>query len=84
MTGSPHPNLLTESTREAFLRRLDFVIDFPFPEAEDRSRIWRLVLPDEAPLADDVGPPDEGEVDRTPETETDTDTDTETGQERRD
>jgi hypothetical protein len=39
---------------EAFLRRLDFVIDFPFPEAEDRGRIWRLVLPDEAPLTDDV------------------------------
>ena len=34
---------------EAFLRRLDFVIDFPFPEPEDRARIWRLVLPAEAP-----------------------------------
>ena len=39
---------------EAFLRRLDFVIDFPFPEPADRVRIWRLVLPDEAPLDDDV------------------------------
>jgi hypothetical protein len=39
---------------EAFLRRLDFVIDFPFPEAEDRERIWRLLLPGEAPIADDV------------------------------
>ncbi|HSJ74113.1 MAG TPA: ATP-binding protein [Miltoncostaeaceae bacterium] len=39
---------------EAFLRRLDFVIDFPFPEADDRARIWRLVLPDEAPVGDDV------------------------------
>ena len=27
---------------DAFVRRLDFVIDFPFPEAEDRKRIWRL------------------------------------------
>ena len=35
---------------EAFLRRLDFVIDFPFPEPEDRERIWRLVLPAEAPV----------------------------------
>ena len=26
---------------DAFVRRLDFVIDFPFPEAEDRKRIWR-------------------------------------------
>ena len=26
---------------DAFVRRLDFVVDFPFPEAEDRERIWR-------------------------------------------
>jgi hypothetical protein len=39
---------------DAFVRRLDFVVDFPFPDAEDRRRIWRLVLPDEAPLGDDV------------------------------
>jgi ATPase family associated with various cellular activities (AAA) len=39
---------------EAFVRRLDFVIDFPFPEADDRKRIWRLLLPAEAPLADDI------------------------------
>jgi SpoVK/Ycf46/Vps4 family AAA+-type ATPase len=38
----------------AFQRRLDFAIDFPFPEPEDRKRIWRLVLPAEAPVADDV------------------------------
>jgi SpoVK/Ycf46/Vps4 family AAA+-type ATPase len=39
---------------DAFVRRLDFVIDFPFPEVEDRKRIWRLLLPAEAPLADDL------------------------------
>jgi ATPase family protein associated with various cellular activities (AAA)/winged helix domain-containing protein len=39
---------------DAFVRRLDFVIDFPFPEAEDRRRIWRLVLPRQAPVAADV------------------------------
>jgi hypothetical protein len=39
---------------DAFVRRLDFLIDFPFPEAEDRRRIWRLVLPAAAPLSDDV------------------------------
>jgi AAA+ superfamily predicted ATPase len=38
----------------AFIRRLDFVVDFPFPEADDRTRLWRLLLPREAPLADDV------------------------------
>jgi hypothetical protein len=39
---------------EAFVRRLDFVIDFPFPEADDRRRIWGLLLPPEAPLAPDI------------------------------
>jgi hypothetical protein len=39
---------------EAFLRRLDFAIDFPFPEAADRVRIWRRLLPDAAPVGPDV------------------------------
>ncbi|MEA2138689.1 MAG: hypothetical protein QOG56_1839 [Solirubrobacteraceae bacterium] len=39
---------------DAFLRRLDFVIDFPFPEADDRRRIWKLLLPEQAPVGDDV------------------------------
>jgi hypothetical protein len=39
---------------EAFLRRLDFAIDFPFPEAADRARIWRRLLPDGAPVGSDV------------------------------
>jgi hypothetical protein len=42
---------------DAFLRRLDFVIDFPFPESEDRERIWRLLLPDAAPLDEDIDVP---------------------------
>jgi hypothetical protein len=42
---------------EAFLRRLDFVIDFPFPEAEDRERIWQLLLPEAAPLGEDIDVP---------------------------
>jgi hypothetical protein len=39
---------------DAFIRRLDFVIDFPFPEVSDRRRIWELVLPPAAPLGDDI------------------------------
>ena len=39
---------------DAFIRRLDFVVDFPFPEADDRRRIWDLVIPDSAPVAEDV------------------------------
>jgi hypothetical protein len=43
-----------ENIDEAFLRRLDFVVDFPFPEPEDRERIWRLLLPEAAPLGADI------------------------------
>jgi adenylate kinase family enzyme len=58
MEGYPGAVILATNFRrnidDAFVRRLDFVIDFPFPEAEDRRRIWRLVLPAAAPLAGDV------------------------------
>jgi hypothetical protein len=39
---------------DAFLRRLDFAIEFPFPEAEHRCAIWRGMLPAAAPIADDL------------------------------
>ena len=34
----------------AFQRRLRFVVQFPFPDAELRERIWRSVFPLETPL----------------------------------
>ncbi|MCU0512536.1 MAG: ATP-binding protein [Anaerolineae bacterium] len=45
---------LRQNLDEAFTRRLDFVIDFPFPEAEYRQRIWRAHFPAAAPLAPDL------------------------------
>jgi SpoVK/Ycf46/Vps4 family AAA+-type ATPase len=58
MEGYPGAVILATNFRrnidDAFVRRLDFVIDFPFPEPEDRKRIWERVLPEEAPRADDV------------------------------
>jgi len=36
----------------AFLRRIRFVVTFPFPEHEQRLEIWRRVFPAETPLAD--------------------------------
>ncbi len=30
---------------EAFLRRLRYIVEFPFPEIEERKRIWRQVIP---------------------------------------
>lgn len=35
---------------EAFTRRLRFVIEFPFPEEEDRRRIWQQIFPAGAPM----------------------------------
>ena len=49
MEGYPGAVILATNFRrnidDAFIRRLDFVIDFPFPEKEDRRRIWQPVLP---------------------------------------
>jgi SpoVK/Ycf46/Vps4 family AAA+-type ATPase len=36
----------------AFLRRLRFVVQFPFPDAPARERIWRGVFPAATPVAD--------------------------------
>lgn len=40
---------LTANIDDAFDRRLNFKIDFPFPEGEDRAKIWQLLIPDQAP-----------------------------------
>jgi hypothetical protein len=37
---------------QAFMRRLRFVINFPFPNREERKRIWLQAFPDETPIAD--------------------------------
>ncbi len=39
---------------EAFTRRLQFIINFPFPEEEYRLRIWDVLIPPELPRADDL------------------------------
>ncbi len=36
----------------AFLRRLRFVVQFPFPDPAARAEIWRRIFPGDAPLAD--------------------------------
>jgi hypothetical protein len=37
---------------QAFLRRIRFVLDFPFPDAAQRARIWRLAFPTATPTED--------------------------------
>ncbi|MFG2491793.1 AAA family ATPase [Streptomyces caniferus] len=39
---------------DAFTRRLDLVVDFPFPDAEQRNALWRSCLT-ATPCADDLG-----------------------------
>jgi hypothetical protein len=39
---------------DAFTRRIHYIVEFPFPEPEYRERIWRSMVPADAPLADDV------------------------------
>jgi SpoVK/Ycf46/Vps4 family AAA+-type ATPase len=45
---------LRQHLDEAFTRRLQFIIDFPFPGAPERRRIWQTCLPDDAPLEDGI------------------------------
>jgi hypothetical protein len=46
---------LRNSLDTAFLRRLRFVVQFPFPDATERAEIWRRVFPSGVPL-DGVDP----------------------------
>ncbi len=42
---------------DAFLRRFNFVVEFPFPNATYREMIWRSLIPKETPLQEDVSFP---------------------------
>jgi len=45
---------LKTSLDAAFVRRLRFVVDFPFPDAAHRERIWQSVFPPRTPVDKDV------------------------------
>lgn len=40
---------LKGSIDQAFLRRIRFIVQFPFPDATQRAEIWRRVFPNQAP-----------------------------------
>ena len=52
------PSVLTTNFKsaldEALLRRIRFKIDLGKPDAAERERLWRSMLPAEAPVGDDV------------------------------
>jgi len=39
---------------EAFIRRIKFKIDFPFPEEEEREALWKVMLPPNAEIDPDI------------------------------
>jgi AAA+ superfamily predicted ATPase len=45
---------LHKNLDEAFARRMHFSVEFPFPEEEDRFRIWQKAFPEAAPLSQDI------------------------------
>lgn len=45
---------LLQNMDEAFMRRINFVIRFPFPDSDYRELLWRTVIPRGAPVDGDV------------------------------
>lgn len=45
---------LSGNIDDAFCRRMQYVVRFPFPAEAQRRALWRAIFPPEAPLADDI------------------------------
>ena len=45
---------MKQNLDEAFVRRMRFIINFPFPSDDDRERIWHKAFPANAPVGADV------------------------------
>jgi hypothetical protein len=45
---------LSKNLDEAFARRMQYIVEFPLPNARAREKLWRGMFPPQAPLADDV------------------------------
>lgn len=45
---------LRENLDEAFLRRLQFIVEFPMPDEVHRERMWRKFIPPQAPVDDGI------------------------------
>jgi ATP-dependent 26S proteasome regulatory subunit len=43
-----------QNVDEAFLRRIHFSVDFPFPDIKQRILIWKSMFPKAAPLKKDI------------------------------
>jgi SpoVK/Ycf46/Vps4 family AAA+-type ATPase len=45
---------LRQNMDEAFVRRMQFIVDFPFPDERHRELIWRKIFPEIAPISKDL------------------------------
>ena len=45
---------LRQNMDEAFVRRMQFIVDFPFPDELHRHKIWKVHFPKEVPCGDDI------------------------------
>jgi ATP-dependent 26S proteasome regulatory subunit len=45
---------LAKNIDDAFVRRMHFWIDFPFPDEKNRLRIWQNIFPSVAPIHQEV------------------------------
>jgi hypothetical protein len=45
---------LAPNLDEAFKRRINYAVDFPFPDEPQRERLWRAMFPARTPLGDDL------------------------------
>ncbi len=45
---------LRQNMDDAFVRRLHFIVEFPFPDEEYRQHIWEVTFPPEAPLGKEL------------------------------
>lgn len=43
-----------ENIDEAFLRRINYIIHFTFPNVEQREEIWRKMFPQQAPISSNI------------------------------
>lgn len=45
---------LMQNVDEAFVRRIRFIVEFPFPKEAYRLRIWQVIWPNDTPLSAEV------------------------------
>lgn len=39
---------------DAFIRRMKYIINFPFPDVATRKEIWKITIPKQAPISNDI------------------------------